>query len=149
MKAIEQGILTKTTKERLEALESEKEDIEIAITKAKIAKPRLTKENIEFWLNSFKNTDLTDILAKKKLVDIFVNKVYHYVDRIVIIFNISGVETQINLADMANIKRETADKKASSNLKAFAPPMHNGQLVGLSKVLLDIIIKFYYGNLSS
>ena len=61
MTAIEQGIITSTTKERLEELESEKNHIEGQIAKEEMKKPLLTKERIMFWLLSFKSGDVNDV----------------------------------------------------------------------------------------
>lgn len=44
LNAIQQGVLTPYTKERLEALESQKEELEISILQAELQKPKYTKE---------------------------------------------------------------------------------------------------------
>lgn len=46
LNAIQMGILTKSTKSRLEELESNKEDLEIKIANEKLMKPKLTGEQI-------------------------------------------------------------------------------------------------------
>ncbi len=58
MKALEQGIFTNTTKQRMEELEEEKETLELRITQEKIIKKHsLTKEQIIYFLNQFKKSD--------------------------------------------------------------------------------------------
>ena len=47
LNAIQQGILTKSTKSRLEELEAAKEDLEIKIANEKIAKPRISPEFVK------------------------------------------------------------------------------------------------------
>lgn len=107
MTAIEQGIITSTTKERLEELESEKNHIEGQIAKEKIKKPLLTKERIMFWLLSFKKGDVTDREYQRRVVDTLVNSVYVYDDgnkgrRIVFTFNVSGQNTAtLSCSDIA------------------------------------------------
>ena len=96
--AMEQGIITASTKERLEELESEKKQVELQIAREEIKKPSLTKERIAFWLHSFKDGDLSDMEYKRRIIDIFVNSVYLYDEgdkgrKIVITFNISGENT--------------------------------------------------------
>ena len=54
LNAIQQGILTKSTKSRLEELEATKEDLEIKIANEKIAKPRISPEFVTFWLHKFR-----------------------------------------------------------------------------------------------
>ena len=112
MTAIEQGIITPTTKARMEELESLKADVEGQIAREEMKKPLLTKERIEYWLHSFKNGDINNIDYRRKIIDSLVNSVYLYDEgkkgrKIVITFNISGHET-------ATI--------SSSDIESSAPP---------------------------
>lgn len=112
MSAIEQGIITPTTKERLETLETERRDLEEQITKEEAKKPLLTKERIMFWLDSFKRGDINDVEYQRRIIDTLVNSVYVYDDggngrKIVLTFNLSGDNT-------ATIK--------SSDIDCTAPP---------------------------
>ena len=51
--AIEQGILTPTTKQRMEELEQQREDLEISILQEQIQKPPITKERLKrFYLGN-------------------------------------------------------------------------------------------------
>lgn len=98
MTAIEQGMITSTTKERLEELELEKNDVEGQIAREEIKKPLLTKERIMYWLTSFKSGDINDMDYRRRVIDTLVNSVYVYDDgskgrRIVFTFNISGQNT--------------------------------------------------------
>lgn len=56
LNAIQQGIFTKSTKGRLEELEAAKEELEIKIANEKIAKPKLTEEQILSYLHKFRGT---------------------------------------------------------------------------------------------
>ncbi len=96
MNAIEEGMITPTTKERLEELELEKNDIESQIAHEEIKKPLLTKERIMYWLVSFKRGDISDIEYRRRVIDTLVNSVYVYDDgkkgrRIVFTFNVSDL----------------------------------------------------------
>ena len=57
--AIQQGIITSSTKQRLDDLEAKKEELEISIAQEKMQKPVLTKEQIEFWSADLKTGILT------------------------------------------------------------------------------------------
>lgn len=87
LNAIQQGILTPSTKERLEALEQEREEIKVAIYSEELQKPKITKEHIAFWISKFRDTDLTDVTSRKRLVESFVNAVFVYDDKVVFTFN--------------------------------------------------------------
>lgn len=96
--AIEQGIVTPTTKERLEALEAERRDLEGQIGQEEMKKPFLTKERIQYWLESFRKGDIKDVEYQRRIIDTLVNSVYVYDDspdgtKIVITFNLSGANT--------------------------------------------------------
>ena len=98
MSAIEQGIITPTTKERLEELEEERRDLEGQIAREEMKKPLLTKERIMYWLESFKRGDIEDVEYQRRIIDTLVNSVYVYDDgdkgrRLVLTFNISGNNT--------------------------------------------------------
>ena len=98
MTAIEQGIITSTTKDRLMELEEEKNNIEGQIAREEMKKPLLTKERIMFWLHSFKSGDIDNVEYRRRVIDTLVNSVYVYDNgdkgrRFVFTFNISGQNT--------------------------------------------------------
>ena len=49
--------------------------------------PALTREQVEFYLDQFRNTDVTGEEQKQRLIDSFVNAVYVYDDKIILTFN--------------------------------------------------------------
>ena len=98
--AIQQGMFSKATKERLDALEAEKEKLELALLQEEIRHPTLTKEKIKFWLLRFRALDLTLLEHRKRLIDSFVNAVYLYDDRLVITFNYKDGAKTVMLADI-------------------------------------------------
>ena len=57
LNAIQQGILTKSTKSRLEELEATKEELETKIACEKLAKPKVSAEFMTFWLHRFRKLD--------------------------------------------------------------------------------------------
>lgn len=58
LNAIQMGVVTSSTKQRLEELEQRKSDIEVSILNEEIEYPTLTKENIVFWISKFKYLDM-------------------------------------------------------------------------------------------
>lgn len=99
--AIQQGIFTTSTKERLDELEEIKSQIEVSITQEEIKKPVFTKEQVLFWLHRFRDSDLKDPYHRQRLVDSFVNAIYLYDDKIVLMFNYKEGSKTLNLADMS------------------------------------------------
>lgn len=85
--AMQMGMLTKSTKKRLDELEAQRDVIESNIIKQEIQQSVITREQVIIWLQNMKRLDLTSDDSKRKLVDTFVNSVYLYDDRAVISFN--------------------------------------------------------------
>ena len=85
--AIEQGILTPSTKARMEELEQQREALETSILQEQIEKPPITREQILFWFDQFRHGDPADIVFQEKVIDCFVNSIYLFDDRIVVNFN--------------------------------------------------------------
>ena len=111
VKAIEQGIITPTTKERLQELESERESVEIAIAKEELNDHRLTKEQIEYYIFSFQALDPTNNEHRKRIVDNFVSAVYLFDDRVVLTYNYKEGSETISLSELK-----------SSNMDWNVPP---------------------------
>ena len=75
LNAIQMGILTSSTKERL-------------------AKPKMKEEFVRFWLLRFRKLDMTQPEQRQALVDTFINAIYLYDDKVLITFNYKeGTET--------------------------------------------------------
>ena len=87
MKAIEQGIITDTTKQRLIEAEARKKDILTAIDRAEVKRPNISKEHIEFFLNDIRNRVYEAEDQAETIISTFVNAVYLYDDKLIITYN--------------------------------------------------------------
>ena len=87
LEAIEKGILTPTTKQRLDELEARKEALNTSILEEELKKPVLTREWIRFWLEKFRKGDVGSTEHQRQIIDTFVNSVYVFDDRVVLNFN--------------------------------------------------------------
>ena len=111
LNAIQQGIFTPSTKQRLEELEETKERLTVSILQEELQKPRLTKEQVLFFLQRFRTIDTTKQDQRQRLIDSFVNAVYVYDDKIILTFNYQDGTETITLDDING-----------SDLGAGAPP---------------------------
>jgi len=59
LNAIQMGILTSSTKERLEALEEQRKELQARIAEERLAKPKMEEEFVRFWLLRFRKLDMT------------------------------------------------------------------------------------------
>ena len=88
------GILTSSTKERLEALEEQRKELQARIAEERLAKPKMKEEFVRFWLLRFRKLDMTQPEQRQALVDTFINAIYLYDDKVLITFNYKeGTET--------------------------------------------------------
>ncbi len=102
LNAIQMGVVTLSTKQRLEDLEKRKSEIEVAILNEEIEHPILTKEQIIFWISQFKDGNIDDEEYKRRIIDTFVNSVYLYDDKIVITYNFKDGTRTISLEEVEN-----------------------------------------------
>ncbi len=100
LSAMEDGITTKTTKQRLVELEETKEEIELKIVKEELKRPTLTKECLMFWLQRFRNMDVTKREHTQRLINSFVNAVYLYDDKLVLTFNYKDANKTVTLEEV-------------------------------------------------
>lgn len=75
---IAKGIASVSIAERLTELENYEKDVLENIEYEKIKKPVLTKEQIIFWLESFRHGDTDDVEYKRRIIDTLVHSVYVY-----------------------------------------------------------------------
>ncbi|MFZ5974253.1 MAG: hypothetical protein ACOYU3_02440 [Bacillota bacterium] len=100
LNAIQQGIITSSTKQRLDELEGRKEELEICIAQEQMEKPVLTKEQIVFWISRFKDGDIDDVRYQRSIIDIFVNSVYVYDDKMILMYNYKDGAKTITFDDI-------------------------------------------------
>ncbi len=92
--AIQAGVLTSSTKERLDRLEAQRDDLKIAILQAQMRRPTYKKEQIVSWISRFKFGNADDPAYQKGIIDTFINSVYVFDDKLVFTFNYhDGTET--------------------------------------------------------
>ena len=98
--AIEQGIFTQSTKQRLEELESKKKDIEIEIAKESIRRPLLNEDQVRFWFERLRNLNINELSHRKRLIDTFLNSVFVYDDKLLINCNYPNTSTIVRFSDI-------------------------------------------------
>ena len=129
MKAIEQGIITETTKSRLLEAEERKKALLVEIAKEEIKKPKITAEQIEFFLHDIKNKVYNARDKIEMIIRTFVNAVYLYDDKIVITYNFKEGE------DLKQIELEDIDRfgfdGSSCTIFVLSEPLLFGIIVGL------------------
>ena len=120
--AIQQGLLTESTKERLRKLEETKSKLQTSILQEKIRHPLLTREQISFFIYRFRDSDITKREQRQRLIDSFVNAIYLYDDKVVITLNYTEGAKTISLRDIegSDLLKEATPKNVSiRSVEAF------------------------------
>lgn len=102
LNAIEQGIISDSTKDRLAQLEDKKKELEITILQEKIKKPFLTKEQIIFGIEKYKKLDLSTREGKQRLIDGFINAIYLNDNEITFTYNYKDGTETISLSELSS-----------------------------------------------
>ena len=92
--------------DKLEMLMAQKAEIEKELVTLRIAvKHKYTNEQIMAWLKLFTRGELLDSDFQKQIIDVFVNSVFLYDDKLVIYYNIKGGK-QISYIEMLDSTEE-------------------------------------------
>ncbi len=118
LNAIQQGILTRSTKERLEELENRRDELENRLACEKLAKPKVSAEFMTFWLHRFRKLDVRQQSHRKMLIDTFINAIFLYDDKMVITFNYKEGTKTITFAEL----QEAISNNNGSDLDCIAAP---------------------------
>lgn len=95
--------------DKIELADMQKNDLEIDLSKLRIANSiRYTEEDIIAWLKTFCNGDLCDTAFRQRIIDVFVNSIYLYDDRVIVFYNIHGGK-QVSYIDMLNAAESEFD----------------------------------------
>lgn len=97
MSAIEAGIITSTTKARLEELEAKAEQLKIDISDSELPVPDVDRDFIVYWLTKFRSGSLGDEEAQREFVDSLIFAVRVWNDRAEVVLNYSGDERIIDV----------------------------------------------------
>ena len=133
MNAIEQGIITVTTKEKLMQYESDKANLEACITKLKTCTIQpLDKSTVKAFLHDFENRDYTKPENRFRLLEIFINKIYLYDDYAIIIYN--GIKDSSSKIGFGNKKTEPEQKFGFDSFGSYRSGS-NGRPTGLTSLI--------------
>ena len=132
LEAIEQGILTPTTKQRLDELEARKEALNTSILEEELKKPVLTREWMRFWFEKFRKGDMRDMEHQRQIIDTFVNSVYVFDDRVVLNFNFTD-----------DAKTVTREEVLGSSAVDNAPPKKEARRFRPSCFFFCSFIQFF------
>lgn len=115
MRAIEQGIITKTTQARLLQLEARKEEVEIKISveRSRSVKP-LSLEQVKSFLEYFARKEYDNNEEKNEFFNSFINRVILFNDKVIILYN-TGSDEKIKIDNSDVITAAHTKSKSSEH----------------------------------
>lgn len=98
--AIEAGIFTATTKNRLDELEERAANLKQGIAAAEIQPPKLSREQLLFIFEKYQGRSVDDPEFMRDIIETFINKIFVYDDKFRVLFNFSeDKEAEITLTE--------------------------------------------------
>jgi len=100
LNAIQAGVYTPSTKQRLEDLERQRQELSLQIAQEELAQPALTRDQIVFWLHRFRKLDTSKVEHRRRLINSFVNAIYLYDDHLVFVGNYKDGSKTVTYAEL-------------------------------------------------
>ena len=100
-------------------LEIQKDELTAKIADEKLKKPSFNENFIRFWLMKFRKFDISQKKQRKALIEIFVNAIFLYDDRMLITFNYKDGTQTVRFED--TLTTDSVEEK-SSDLSGSAGP---------------------------
>lgn len=128
MKAIEAGIITASTKNRLLELEERCAALKQGIAAAEIVPPKLSREQLLFIFEKYRGRDADDLSFMRSVIDAFIDKIFLYDDKLIVTFNLSDeAKNTITLSDLEKaaaepLEADGAELCGGSSNDALTPP---------------------------
>ena len=139
MSAIEQGIITETTKSRLVELESERATIKANIAAARADIVTVSRDDIISGLEMFRDGDVHDKKYQARLFDTFLVAVYAYDDDLRLVFSFSGNKNTIQIPIESAVNAVENNEAECSFKLCSAPPKEKG-------IRMDAFFRFIKQN---
>ena len=106
-------------------MEAAQDELENKIACEKLAKPRITEEQLRFFLEKFRKMDVANQTQRKMLIDTFVNAIFLYDDKVVLTYNFhKGTET----ISFEELQKVTEAGAFGSDLVSSAAPKKKARL---------------------
>ena len=125
LKAIQQGIITETTRSRLLELEQQNKGLDESIKKEKEKLSRSKEEfSIQRFYDYFGNSDYSDADKRDIILNYFFKKIYVFEDKVIVTCNFYDESFETDLDDIIDcLERESVYECACSSSSHSRPPI--------------------------
>ncbi len=108
--------------EKAEILEAQISDTECELAKLRVCcQAKITAAEVVTWLTGFCKGDLMDEEFRRRIIDVLINSVYLYDDKVVIYYNVKDGK-QVSYIEMLSETADTPDDLTCSDFKRDGVP---------------------------
>ena len=101
MAAIEAGVVTKTTKNRLAELEEAQEKLEFEIGLCAVKQPKLNEKHIIYMLSQFvRESEEENEAYNRDIINTFIDKIYLFDDKLIVTYNLTNENSELNSSEL-------------------------------------------------
>lgn len=134
--------------EQIPILKNEHAELERMIAEEEAPYPTLTEADIRFFLTQLKKGNIKDIKYRKMLINIFVNKIYLYDDRVTITYNSGDKPVTISDQLLSELEEKDENEKVLF-LDKSGPPTEQRSLINTGFVRLLCCVCKLFANFFS
>lgn len=113
--------IRKSLYEKIQTLDNEKENLEVQLAEERLQQVSISEVEVKFFLTQLKKGSINDEKYRSTLVNVFVNAIYLYDDKITLVFNSTGQPVTVNRELIEKIEDNNKEFE-SSYLGNDAPP---------------------------
>lgn len=113
--------IRKSLYEKIQTLDNEKENLEVQLAEERFQQVSISEVEVKFFLTQLKKGSINDEKYRSTLVNVFVNAIYLYDDKITFVFNSTGQPVTVNQELIEKIEDNNKEFE-SSYLGNDAPP---------------------------
>ena len=111
--------LTRSARQRLEELEQLRDNVKASILQAELERTQYSREDISEWISRFRYGDPNDKAYQRQIIDIFLNSIYVFDDKLVFTYNYKNGSQTVSLSDIF--------AAFGSDSRSRTPPNKTGQ----------------------
>lgn len=148
VRAIEMGIITTSTKERLQELEEEESFVSDQIAIEKLGLAQIEREQVVYWLQYLRRGDAKDKRFQKEVIDDFIRAVYLYDDHFKLVIDFTGKETvfdfSLNGVESGETNEDSESVSGSLNPSTGVPVEGQANTRNTITVVGHVFVLTYY-----
>lgn len=109
LKALESGQVVDIIAERITQKKNEYNELSLQLLTETTQHPVPSMKDIRFFLNQFRKGDINDPKYRQGLVDMLVNKIYLYDDKMTVLCNTQDGHIDVDLKEMSSLKGQLVE----------------------------------------